>query len=251
MAEPEATEESATSADADSSPLLEVQRLDTEIEQLRHRRVAHPLYVELGVARTERDACRQRIDEMSVRRDGILIRQSRLEGEAAAVEAAADAKGVLLYSGEVRGLKDLEALQNEVEGLRSRQEVFEEQAIEALLEADEMSDEISLLNAEFLPLDERVTVLETELAAVVDDIDMRLSAAEEEHEAAVAALGTEVFAVYESLRPLFGHCTVVSFDVASGCGCPSRMPVAEIARIRRCETGAVLTCSECGRMVLR
>ena len=90
---------------------------------------------------------------------------------------------------------------------------------------------------EFLPLAERVTVLEAEMAAVVADIDGRLGAAAEERDAAVAALDTEVFAVYGSLRPLFGHCTVVSFDTASGCECPSRMPMAEIARIRPLRAG--------------
>ena len=134
----EASEDGEVSVIDDLSLLLEVQRLDTEIEQLRHRRVSHPLHAELGAARAERDACRQRIDAVAARRDAILIRQSRLEDEAAGVEAGADAKSVLLYSGEVRGLKDLEALQREVDGLRSQQGELEEQSIEALLEADEV-----------------------------------------------------------------------------------------------------------------
>ena len=237
---------------ADELPmLLEVQRLDTEIEQLRHRRVSHPLHSELGVARAERDACQQSIDAVAGRREEILIRQSRLEDEAAAIEAVADARSARLYSGEISGLKDLEALQREVEELRSRQGALEEQAIEALLEVDDLAGEFSSIEDERLPLDERVTVLEAELASAVADIDGRLDAAVEERESAVAALDADVFAVYESLRPLFGHCTVVSFDVGSGCGCPDRMPVAEVARIRLCESGAVLTCAECGRMVLR
>ena len=232
-------------------PLLEIQEIDTETEQLRHRRATLPLRRDLAAAQSEQRELQRQIDTVGLQRIEVLTRQKRLEDEAAIIQAKADKDDNRLYSGEVTAIRDLQALQDEIAGLRSRQGVLEERAIEALLEAEELSSKAETLEEQRAAGDERMTVLEAELAATEASIDEQLAALSGTRTEAAARAEASAVAQYEGLRQTFGPSTAVSFDPSSGCGCPQQMPAVEVARIKRCTEGEVLDCAECGRLVLR
>ena len=232
-------------------PLLEIQEIDTETEQLQHRRATLPLRRDLAAAQSEQRDLQRQIDTVGLQRIEVLTRQKRLEDEAAIVQAKADKDDNRLYSGEITAIRDLQALQDEIAGLRSRQGVLEDRAIEALMEAEELSSEAETLEEQCAVGDERVTVLEAELAATEASIDEQLAALSGARTEAAARAEASAVAAYERLRQTFGPSTAVSFDPSSGCGCPHQMPAVEVARIKRCTEGEVLDCAECGRLVLR
>lgn len=249
--EPDKPTTADDAADHEVPGLLQVQKRDTQIEQLRHKRRTLPLRDDLSVAESQQVAKQALIDETSDERAKATLRQKRFEGEAAMIDASASTKEDRLYSGEILSIKSLEALQSEVRSMRARQEQLEERAIEALIEVDDLTDTIDTLVAERTALDERIIVLEAELAAATLEIDLKIGDARTARDLAAATQQPEVLAKYERLRPLFGHSTAVSFDPAKGCGCPNQMPTAEKVRIKHHEPGEVLECSECGRLVLR
>ncbi len=232
-------------------PLLEIQRLDTETEQLRHRRANLPQRQDLSAIRAEQGEQQRQIDTVALQRIEVLTRQKRLEDEAAIIQAKADVDDNRLYSGEVTAIRDLQALQDEIAGLRSRQGMLEERAIEALVEAEELSEQADSLEAQRKFNEERVTVLEAELASAEAAIDEQLAALSTARTESAAAAETAAVARYERMRETFGPSTAVPFDPSSGCGCPHQMPAVEVARIKRCTEGEVLDCAECGRLVLR
>ena len=232
-------------------PLLEIQEIDTETEQLQHRRETLPLRRDLAAARSEQLELQRQIDTVGLQRIEVLTRQKRLEDEAAIIQAKADVDDNRLYSGEITAIRDLQALQDEIAGLRSRQGVLEERAIEALMEAEELSGQAEALEEQRAACDERVTVLEAELAAEESAIDDQLAALSGTRTEAAARAEAPAVVVYERLRQTFGPSTAVTFDPSSGCGCPQQMPAVEVARIKRCARGEVLDCAECGRLVLR
>jgi predicted nucleic acid-binding Zn-ribbon protein len=43
---------------------------------------------------------------------------------------------------------------------------------------------------------------------------------------------------------------VVSFDGRNCVGCPSTMPAMELDRMKHADQGSVLSCNECGRIVI-
>ena len=232
-------------------PLLEIQEIDTETEQLQHRRATLPLRRDLAAARSEQRQLQGQIDTVGIQRIEVLTRQKRLEDEAAIIEARADKDDNRLYSGEITAIRDLQALQDEIAGLRSRQGVLEERAIEALMEAEELSGQAEALAEKRAASDQRVTVLEAELAAAEAAIDDQLATLSTTRTEVAARIEASAVAGYERLRQSFGPSTAVTFDPSSGCGCPQQMPAVEVARIKRCAEGEVLDCAECGRLVLR
>ncbi len=233
-------------------PLLEIQEIDTETEQLLHRRATLAVRRDLDVARLQRRELQQGLDTLGAQRIEVLTRQKRLEDEAAIIGAKADVDDNRLYSGEITAIRDLKALQDEIAGLRSRQGVLEERAIEALMEAEELAGQAEALEEQRAAADERVTVLEAEVAAAEAALHEQLAALSTKRiEVAARIESPTVVAGYERLRETFGPSAAVPFDPSSGCGCPEQMPAVEVARIKRCAEGEVLNCAECGRIVLR
>ena len=235
----------------DIHPLLDIQRLDTETEQLQHRRANLPQRQELSAVGVAQAELKQEIDTVALQRIEVLTRQKRLEDEAALIQAKADVDDNRLYSGEITAIRDLQALQDEIAGLRSRQGMLEERAIEALIEAEELSEQADSLESQRRANDERVTVLEAELASAEEAIDEQIEALSTGRADAVARADTAAVARYEVLRQTFGPSAAVTFDPSAGCGCPHQMPAVEVARIKRCTEGDLLDCAECGRLVLR
>ena len=232
-------------------PLLEIQEIDTETEQLQHRQATLGVRKDLDRARSEQRERQRQIDTVALQRLEVLTRQKRLEDEAAIIEAKADVDDNRLYSGEITAIRDLQALQDEIAGLRSRQGVLEERAIEALMEAEELSGQAEALEEQRAACDEKVTVLEAELAAEEAAIDEQMATLSTMRTEVAARIEASVVAEYERLRQTFGPSTAVAFDPSSGCGCPQQMPAVEVARIKRCAEGEVLDCAECERLVLR
>ena len=245
------TSDEADQAAASIHPLLKIQEIDTETEQLQHRRANLEVRDNLGAARSEQRERQRQIDTLAMQRVEVLTRQKRLEDEAAIIEAKADVDDNRLYSGELTAIRDLQALQDEIAGLRSRQGLLEERAIEALMEAEELSGQAEALEEQQADGDERVTVLEAELAAEEAAIDEQLVTLAATRTEVAARIEASAVAGYERLRHAFGPSAAVTFDPSSGCGCPQQMPAVEVARIKRCDEGEVLDCAECGRLVLR
>ncbi len=246
--------EAPDSSDDDTGsvhPLLEIQRLDTETEQLQHRRTNLSQRQDLNALRAEQSEQQRQIETVALQRIEVLTRQKRLEDEAAIIQAKADVDDNRLYSGEITAIRDLQALQDEIAGLRSRQGLLEERAIEALVEAEELTEQAESLEEQRRSCDERVTVLEAELASAEATLDEQLAALSTARAEATAAAEAAAVAKYERMREMFGPSTAVPFDPSSGCGCPHQMPAVEVARIKRCAEGEVLDCAECGRLVLR
>lgn len=184
-----------------------------------------------------------------------MHRAKRFEDEAWLTSERADADEARLYSGELRGVSELQALQREIGGLRSRQSDLEDKALEAMAEAEETSARISGLESDRSAVDAQIEELSSELAADEAEIDQRLEQCAAERAEAVGRLDGALLADYERIkawmRDGFMGDAVVTFAGANCVGCPMTMPAVEADRINLEPAGSVHSCGECGRMVLR
>lgn len=230
--------------------LLDIQRLDVEADQLRHRRANLQQRGELELATAEQARQQVGIDTFAAERVEVATRQKRLEDEAQIVAARADKDDARLYSGDVSAMKDLQALQDEIAGLRRRQGDLEDKALEAMEEAEELNGRIDALESDRQTVDERISVLEAEITAAEAEIESQLADLTAARDTAAAGVDPAHLADYERLRDSFGAATVVQFDGGNCVGCPSTMPAVEIDRMKREPSGSVQHCDECGRIVI-
>jgi len=231
--------------------LFELQRLDTESEVLNHRRVNLEQRTVLEAALVEQAGHQVEIDAVAAARVEVATRQRRHEDEAQIVATKVESDEARLYSGEVQGVKDLEALQHEIGSLKERQEGFEDLALEAMEEAEGLAARISSLEAARADVDARIATLRDEITVAEAEIDAEIERTSLARAAAAAETTPELVAEYEHLRPGFGSATVVRFDGSNCAGCPSSMPAMEVDRMKHEASGSVLNCHECGRIVLR
>lgn len=234
-----------------STDLLEIQRLDVAVDQLRHRRTHLLQRAALEAALADQQTQQAAIDEVAAARVEVATRQRKFEDEAQILSDKADTDESRLYGGEVSGLKDLEALQHEIATLRERQAEFEDQALEAMEEAETLASRIVELEAARAGTDQQIAELESEIAELESEIDTEIGGLTAERARAVEGADHALITEYERLRPAFGAATVVTFDGSTCVGCPSTMPAMEVDRLKHLDGTDPASCTECGRIVLR
>ena len=230
--------------------LLEVQRLDVEAEQLAHKRTVLAEREQLEAAKVERQRLRAETDRVGLTQIEVATRQKRYEDEAQIVATKIETDEARLYSGEITGLRDLQALQEEIAGLQKRQSDLEDEALNAMEEAESLASQIADLSSGVELLDQRITVLEAEISSAEAEIDARLATVRSSRADLEASLDSSLIADYQRLRPVFGSATVVRFEGGKCVGCPSMMPAMEVDRMKYATGSDVLSCDECGRIVL-
>ena len=230
--------------------LLEVQRLDVKADQLSHKRAMLPQRDLLVAAQVEGRRLTDEIDRLALTQIKVATRQKRYEDEAQIVAARIETDEVRLYSGEVTALRDLQALQAEIASLQNRQSGLEDEALAAMEEAESLASQVVGLNSEAELSDQRIGALSVEIEAAESEIDAQLETIRSKREDLEAALDSSLLDDYRRLRPMFGSATVVRFEGNKCVGCPSMMPAMEVDRMKHATDADVLSCDECGRIVL-
>ena len=197
--------------------LFALQDEDVLRGQLEYRRARLPEGDALVAVRAARTATTAEVEGLQVQRLEQARRQHRLEGDVAAIEVRLGELDQRLYGSAITSPKEATALQNEIEGLRRRQDDLEGEVLE-IMEAL---------------------------------IDGELAEAATRREAAGGSLPADLLARYERNLPSFGSSTVVRFSGADCSGCPYSMPAVEADRVKGLATGTLADCSECGRLVVR
>lgn len=241
-------------SDAPADPLhrlLEVQDEDTVMDQLRHRRQHHPLRLELSELDAQGTSARSRRDELAAARDQALVHQAELESEASATESRIAALEARLYSGEVSAARDLQAMSGEVDSLRSRLGGLEEAILEAMEEAEPVVVDLARLEASLADLAARRRELAEQLARAEAELDGEERAHAESRARLAGEVPEDLLARYERLRSRLGGVAVAPLANGMCGGCHLILPATELDRIRRAAPGALLTCEQCGRILVR
>ncbi len=235
----------------DLDDLLAVQALDTEADQLRHRRDHLPELEEVASADAALATADARSAPLSASLHDIRQRQKALEDEAASVEEKAAEVDRKLYDGSVVAHKELEAFQADHRMLKDRQSQLEDSALELMEEAEPLVAELATLDAERATVDGARTEALERLAVARQVIDDELVRVASERAAAAAAVPGEVLAAYEPLRERLGGIGAARLTGARCEGCHLEIPSAELQAVRARPADELVTCPECGRILVR
>lgn len=235
----------------DLSGLLDLQAHDTTVDQLQHRRSTLLERTELATVAAELEALERTTTDAEARRQELARGEHRFEDEAQLIEAKATSEQARLYSGDVTAIKELQAIEYEIESLKRRQAELEDEAI-ALMELIEPVDaELAALAERRSEIETRRADAEDRLAAGEREIDAELEAVSGQRSRVASGLDPELVATYETARSDLGG-VAVSRLVGTTCdGCHLNLSAVELDRVKRAPSGTLVFHDECGRILVR
>jgi predicted nucleic acid-binding Zn-ribbon protein len=184
-------------------------------------------------------------------RDQIAEQQVGAEAELATIEGRAEAVSRRLYGGAVTASRELQALAADVESLKARASVVEDQVLELMEAREPLEAELTALSAEREVLDARRQAAAAALAVAEAGVDEELARLTKGRAQAAGSVPAELQGAYDRLRARLGGVAVARL-VGTHCdGCHLTLPAMELDRIRHLPDGEVVTCEQCGRILVR
>jgi predicted nucleic acid-binding Zn-ribbon protein len=231
--------------------LLALQAQDTAIDQLRHRRAHLDEQAEVDAATNQLAAAQAEAAPVRAEVDALTAQQRSLEDEAATIEAKAAGVEARLYDGSVVAHKELEDLQADHRSLKARQSNLEDAAIEVM-------EQIEPHRAVLDGIEVRIAEISSTLADATERRDAALAVVDAELEVddarrteLAAAVEPSLLATYEELRSRLGGVGAARLEGRRCMGCHIELPSADAQVIRGAPESDVVTCTECGRILIR
>jgi predicted nucleic acid-binding Zn-ribbon protein len=231
--------------------LLELQDHDTRIDQLRHRRATLPARAELAKVEADRAALDARSNEVRARRDELGGQQSTLEDQIESSKKRRDELQRRLYGGTVAAARELQAMDEEVRHLNRHISDLEDRELEVMEALEPVDGELQAADVEGDALDTRAAGLRAEIAAAEEELDAEIAGELAPRQPLAAELPADLLRRYEALRTKLGGTGAARLVGNSCTGCHLTLPAMEVDRIKKAPPDAVITCDNCGRILVR
>ena len=232
--------------------LLLVQEADKEIALQTHKRESLPeraAFESLDEKLNQAIALQERIKEHL---EELGEEQAKTEAEIEETETSLQESNTRLYSGEITGVRAIEALQEQIAVLKRRKQNSEEIVLEILARRETAESQGSTVNEKHAEISarhsEQADLLKTE-EAKIDEI---LSDLNQQRSDLIAEIPSHLLADYEERRDRLGGIGVAALDGRHCVGCDLNLmhPIAEVERMRRAAPDTPIDCSECGRIIV-
>ncbi len=238
-------------AHPDQEALLLVQAADTTTDQLRHRRSNLAERASVAGAEVEAVAAKAAHDTRVAALDEMASRLGALEAQLGATEARATAVETRLRSGESTAARDIVRWGEEVDQLRARAVVIEEEAFAVLVEREEAEVEVATLAQRLAEAVSGVRRHRGELAGAEAALDAELAEVETGRAAATMAVPVDLLARYDRLRAHLGGIGAARLVDGRCTGCHLALSPRDLDDARRAPPDEVLSCDACGRILVR
>lgn len=231
--------------------LLELQRLDNALDQLRYRHENLSERALISEADAELEKLARARASTEEQREELRKRQRAFETDASDLEAKASSLEAKLYDGSVTSPKEATALGEEISGLKQRQSGLEDQSIELLLEIEPLDEQLIQAEAIAGELEAKRGAHQEAFDTAAGALDAEIADAEQQRATAASGVPEEGLEHYRKLRITYGPDAIIEFDPAHNGGCPVAMSAVELDRWKRLPVGTVEPCVDCGRLVIK
>lgn len=228
--------------------LLDLQRVDSAIDRLRHRKADLSEQRALDEILTQRAEVEAARAEKQVATDAVVREQSRLEGELAVLEEKITHESHRLYSGDISNPKELANIQAELDGLRRRKAHLEDQELEVMDQREVIEAERGSLQVQLDDLDRRAAELTAARDSASVEIERDLRANEEERRGLVQEFPEELLELYDDLRAKKNGVGAAPLEGGVCRGCGVALSPFAIDAIKRSEDLA--RCENCRRILV-
>jgi uncharacterized protein len=235
----------------DQHRLLDVQALDTRVDQLAHRRETLPELAALRELETTLGGFRDQIVAAETEASDVTRELSKAEGDVAQVQTRATRDKQRLDAGQVSSPKELEGLQHEIATLAKRQSDLED----IVLDVMERLESAQGRGAELAAQREQATAKLAELSASRDralvDIDNEVTTLRQQRDTQASRIDADLVALYEKIRAQQAGIGAAELRQRRCGGCRLELNTVEIGALRSADEDEVMRCEECRRILIR
>ena len=230
--------------------LLDLQAIDTRLDQIAHARTHLPQLAELadllGKARLIDDQLvRSRTELGDVQRE-----VAKAESDVQLVRDRAARDRARLDAG-TGSAKDLQAISHELTSLARRQGELEDIELEVMERAEAAESDVAELERGRGELTTRIEALEAARDEAFARLDGEAADIGGPRPTVVDEVGTDLVALYEKIRLANGGTGAAALRQRRCGGCQLELNPVEIQRIRSAPQDEVLRCEECRRILIR
>ncbi len=229
--------------------LLDLQGIDTALDQLAHRRATLPELAEVDNLTRQLSELEDERVRAQVEVDDLDRNIARLERDVEQVRARKERDTALLASG--RGpARELEALQHEIESLNRRQNDLEDSQLELMERREQAQAVLDDVESRLATVREKKAEAEARRNEALAAISAEETARTEARKPLVAQLPADLVALYDRIRADTG---IGAAPLRAGrCGgCQLELAGSERARVKAAPPDEVLRCDECRRIMIR
>jgi uncharacterized protein len=220
------------------------------IDQLRHRRATLPERAQLANVDRQLGALEVRTKEVRLTRDEFGARQAGLEQQIDASRSRRDALEKRLFSGQVVASRELQAMNEEVKHLARHISELEDREIEVMEALEPLDRELQSGEATRQELDSDAERLRSAIASNETTLDAELAEENQARDRAASGVRDDLLARYEQLRTKLGGTGAARLAGGSCSGCHLTLSSMELDRVRKAPPDAVITCEQCGRILV-
>ncbi|MDQ1482290.1 MAG: uncharacterized protein QOF35_366 [Actinomycetota bacterium] len=230
--------------------MLDLQALDTRLDQITHRRATLPQLAELRAVVGEMSACNDELVRARTALDDVQREIAKAETDVQLVRERSVRDQARMDAGQ-GSAKDMQALQHEVASLARRQSALEDVELEVMERAEALASEVNRLEA----ANAEMTLRADELKAVCDkaiaELDAEVEKIARSRSDVVAGVGDDLIALYEKIRASSDGIGAAVLRQRRCEGCNLELNQVDINRLTSAAQDEVLRCEECRRILVR
>ncbi len=231
--------------------LLEVQRHDTSLSQLHHRRTHLPEHAAVVELEATLESMKRAAEPLLAQEVALSVRQNAFEAQLHDVDAKIVSADRSLFGGTVTATRELQAFEADLVSLRRRRSELEDHEIDVLMEREPVDAAIAASLAQQAELADRLEAARTAESDAAAALDRQVLAEQGARAEAAASAEATLLARYESIRSKNGGVGIARIEGGSCGGCRLKIAAVEIDRIRGLGPDTVITCEECGALLVR
>jgi predicted nucleic acid-binding Zn-ribbon protein len=234
---------------AEQTELLRLQAIDTKLQQVQHQSTTLAQHAEIAALSKEADAARKTVATRTGELDDVRTELRRIESDVDVVEKriARDSERAQASS----SMKDIQALEQELEALRKRRGDLEEIELAVMERLEEQEASVAAAEAERDDLLERIAVLEQKRDERLAGLDRLRADLTRDRAAVASAVPEDLGALYEKRRTA-GHGSGAALLRARTCGaCTITLTGSDLAEVRQAPDDDVVFCPDCGAILVR
>ena len=230
--------------------LLDLQALDTRLDQIAHRKATLPELAELRVLDAEVHAVNDDLVRAKTALNDVQREITKADTDVQLVRERSIRNQARMDAGQGTA-KDMQALQHEVDSLARRQSALEDIELEVMERAEALADDVSRLETASAEMTVRADGLKAVCEKNLAELDAEVEQIGRSRADVVAGVGDDLVALYEKIRASSDGIGAAVLRKRRCEGCNLELNQGEINRFVAAAEDELLRCEECRRILIR